>query len=190
MCTQCRTSPRPQHARSWNRAHVYSFCSCSSDFTDFPCLSSHCYYQTISKPKGHQQTRLLDFFARNYFSSFFLTLNKHAHFPTFPSPNSLASFPLHKQCQETRSVKNQAAFLNNCVTAWNGTCESLTTSSVHRAFPEKGNKTSLGGILQVPALRQGSPMGVQPINGWHLNSSGICCVKTRGYHTMVELEGC
>lgn len=66
-----------------------------------------------------------------YFSSFFLQLNKHAHFPTFPSPSSLASFPLHKQCQETRSVKNWAAFLNNCVTAWNGTCESLQTSSVH-----------------------------------------------------------
>lgn len=35
----------------------------SSDFIDFPCLSPCCYYQTISNPKGHRQTWLVDFFA-------------------------------------------------------------------------------------------------------------------------------
>lgn len=134
-CTQpaqCRTSPRPQQARSWKRAPVFSFCSCSSDFTDFPCLSSHCYYiKLFPNPKVIGRHGCWIFLHVAYFSSFFLQLNKHAHFPTFPSPSSLASFPLHKQCQETRSVKNWAAFLNNCVTAWNGTCESLKTSSVH-----------------------------------------------------------
>lgn len=65
------------------------------------------------------------------FLPFFFSLNKHTHFPIFPSPNSLASFPLHKRRQETRSVKQCAAFLNNCVTTWNGTCESFKNLNVH-----------------------------------------------------------
>lgn len=62
--------PDASEEENWKHAHVFSFCSCSSDFTDFPCLSPHCYYQTISNPKGHRQTWLLHFFACGLF--FFL----------------------------------------------------------------------------------------------------------------------
>lgn len=58
----------------------------------------------------------------------------------FPSPNSLASFPLHKRHWETRSDKRCAAFLNNCVTTWNGTCESFKNQNVHRRFSTKKEK--------------------------------------------------
>lgn len=87
----------------------------------------------------------------------FFLLNKHAHFPIFPSPNSLASFPLHKRCQETRSVKQCAAFLNNCVTAWNGTCESFKKPQCAlKVSQKKGNKTSpnkITKVLQIPVFQ-------------------------------------
>lgn len=133
-CTQpaqCRTSPDPSMHEAGNVLMFFPFALAQVTSQTFLACPHTAIIKLFPNPKVIGRHGYWIFLHVAYFSSFFLKLNKHAHFPTFPSPSSLASFPLHKQCQETRSVKNWAAFLSNCVTVWNGTCESLKTSSMH-----------------------------------------------------------
>lgn len=155
----CRRSPSSQQARNWKHSHVFSFCSSRVTSQNFLARPHTAIIKLFPTPKVIGRHSYWIFLHVAYFSPpppFFL-LNKHAHFPIFPSPNSLASFPLHKRCQETRSVKQCAAFLNNCVTAWNGTCESFKKPQrALKVSQKKGNKTSpnkITKVLQIPVFQ-------------------------------------
>lgn len=135
----CRRSPSSQQARSWKHSHVFSFCSSRVTSQNFLARPHTAIIKLFPTPKVIGRHGYWIFLHVAYFSPLpFFLLNKHAHFPIFLSPDSLASFPLHKRCQETRSVKQCAAFLNNCVTTWNGTCESFKKNSMcTKGFPEE-----------------------------------------------------